>query len=100
LYSLFLQVEEVRNPALRGKPLGVTQKYLIVTSNYEARRLGVTKLMGIQEAKEKVPKLTLVCHSNTDQASEQIPTTELIMQKGSMELQNIQQITCISKRSK
>jgi nucleotidyltransferase/DNA polymerase involved in DNA repair len=60
-HNQFVQVEEVRNPALRGKPVGVTQKYLIVTSNYEARRLGVTKLMGIQEAKEKVPALRLVC---------------------------------------
>lgn len=31
-----LQVEEVRNPALRDVPLGVTQKYLIVTANYPA----------------------------------------------------------------
>lgn len=30
------QVEEVRNPALREVPLGVTQKYLIVTANYPA----------------------------------------------------------------
>lgn len=30
---------------------GVTQKYLIVTSNYHARRRGVSKLMGISEAK-------------------------------------------------
>jgi DNA polymerase iota len=71
-----LQVEEVRNPALRGKPLGVTQKYLIVTSNYEARKLGVTKLMGIQDAKEKVPTLTLVCFK-----IEPRPTTGLIVSK-------------------
>lgn len=31
-----IQVEEVRNPALREVPLGVTQKYLIVTANYPA----------------------------------------------------------------
>ncbi len=36
------QVEEVRNPALRNMPLGVTQKYLIVTCNYEARKAGET----------------------------------------------------------
>ena len=59
-YSIRSQVEEVRNPALKGRPLGVTQKYLIVTSNYEARRLGITKLMGIQEAREKIPGLHLV----------------------------------------
>lgn len=57
----YCQVEELRNPsAYSGKPMGVTQKYLIVTSNYEARRRGVTKLMSIAEAKAKVPDLILV----------------------------------------
>lgn len=55
-----MQVEEVRNPALKGKPVGVTQKYLIVTSNYEARARGVTKLTGIQEALAACPELELV----------------------------------------
>lgn len=33
--SFYAQVEELRNPALRGRPVGVTQKYLVVTTNYE-----------------------------------------------------------------
>lgn len=40
--------------------LGITQKYLLVTSNYPARRCGVTKLMGITEAQQKCPDLVLV----------------------------------------
>jgi nucleotidyltransferase/DNA polymerase involved in DNA repair len=36
-------VEECRNPSLRGQPLAVTQKYLVVTANYPARAAGVTK---------------------------------------------------------
>lgn len=55
-------MEEVRNPALKGKPVGVTQKYLIVTSNYEARARGVTKLTGIKEALAACPELQLVIH--------------------------------------
>ncbi len=39
---------------------GITQKYLLVTSNYPARRCGVTKLMGITEAQQKCPDLVLV----------------------------------------
>lgn len=39
---------------------GITQKYLLVTSNYPARRRGVTKLMGITEAQQKCPDLVLV----------------------------------------
>lgn len=82
---LFFQVEEVRNPKLRELPLAVTQKYLVVTCNYLARaagagtagqrhacsckienahtallRAGVTKLMGIKDAKAKCPALVLV----------------------------------------
>ena len=50
----------MRNPKLKDRPLGVTQKYLIVTSNYAARARGVTKLMGIKDAMAKCPELSLV----------------------------------------
>lgn len=36
------------------------QKYLVVTCNYEARKLGVKKLMNVRDAKEKCPQLVLV----------------------------------------
>ncbi len=89
--AFYAQCEEIRNPALRERPLGecnptsqarykalylrplmpscastcmicigITQKYLLVTSNYPARRCGVTKLMGITEAQQKCPDLVLV----------------------------------------
>ncbi|KAL4422612.1 hypothetical protein ABPG75_008809 [Micractinium tetrahymenae] len=58
--SFYCQVEELRNPALRGRPLGVTQKYLIVTCNYAAREQGVTKLMGTAEARKRCPHIALV----------------------------------------
>lgn len=54
------QVEEVRNPSLCNVPLGITQKYLVVTCNYPARAAGVTKLMNIAEAKQRCPGLMLV----------------------------------------
>ncbi|XP_021568316.1 DNA polymerase iota isoform X2 [Carlito syrichta] len=50
----------ISNPELKDKPLGVQQKYLVVTCNYEARRLGVEKLMSVRDAKEKCPQLILV----------------------------------------
>jgi DNA polymerase iota len=56
----YCQVELLRRPDLRNKPVGVTQKYLVVTCNYEARRLGVGKLMGIAEALRRCPHLTLL----------------------------------------
>ncbi|XP_054466614.1 DNA polymerase iota isoform X1 [Anoplopoma fimbria] len=60
LDCFYAQVEMIRNPALREVPLGIQQKYIIVTCNYVARDLGVTKLMAVTAAKEKCPQLVLV----------------------------------------
>ncbi|XP_004683969.2 PREDICTED: DNA polymerase iota [Condylura cristata] len=60
LDCFYAQVEMITNPELKGKPLGVQQKYLVVTCNYEARKLGVKKLMSVRDAKEKCPQLVLV----------------------------------------
>ncbi|XP_029435784.1 DNA polymerase iota isoform X2 [Rhinatrema bivittatum] len=57
----YAQVEMIRNPELRGKPLGILQKFVVVTCNYEARKFGIKKLMYVREAKEKCPQLVLVC---------------------------------------
>lgn len=56
----YAQVEMIRNPTLRDKPLGIQQKNIVVTCNYVARKYGVTKLMYIKDAKEKCPQLVLV----------------------------------------
>eukprot|EP00062_Callorhinchus_milii_P018267 gi/632971547/ref/XP_007902224.1/ PREDICTED: DNA polymerase iota isoform X2 [Callorhinchus milii] len=60
LDCFYAQVEMIRNPKLRNKPIGVHQKYLMVTCNYEARKRGVSKLMLFNEAKEKCPELVMV----------------------------------------
>lgn len=60
LDCFYAQVEMIRNPALRNVPLGVQQKYIIVTCNYVARERGVTKLMSVTDAKEKCPDMVLV----------------------------------------
>ncbi|XP_056119875.1 DNA polymerase iota [Rhinichthys klamathensis goyatoka] len=60
LDCFYAQVEMIRNPALRTKPLGIQQKYIIVTCNYVAREQGVTKLMSVTDAVEKCPQLVLV----------------------------------------
>ncbi|XP_034451227.1 DNA polymerase iota isoform X2 [Hippoglossus hippoglossus] len=60
LDCFYAQVEMIRNPALREVPLGIQQKYIIVTCNYVARDLGLTKLMSVIDAKEKCPQLVLV----------------------------------------
>nr|XP_034956649.1 DNA polymerase iota [Zootoca vivipara] len=60
LDCFYAQVEMICNPELRSRPLGVQQKYLVVTCNYEARNAGVKKCMSVKEAKEKCPELVLV----------------------------------------
>lgn len=56
----YAQVEMVRNPSLRDKPLGVKQKNLVVTCNYVARSMGVKKCVWVKEALEALPDLVLV----------------------------------------
>ncbi|XP_015584931.1 DNA polymerase iota [Cephus cinctus] len=56
----YAQVEMLRHPELEGKPLGVQQKNLVVTSNYIAREFGIKKCMSVQEALRLCPGLALV----------------------------------------
>ncbi|KAH8903976.1 impB/mucB/samB family protein [Coniochaeta sp. PMI_546] len=56
----YAQVAENKQPALKSLPLGIKQKSILATCNYVARRHGVTKLMGISDAKKICPDLILV----------------------------------------
>lgn len=56
----YAQVEMILNPELRSVPLGIQQKNLVVTSNYEARKYGVQKCMLITDAQKVCPNLKLV----------------------------------------
>lgn len=56
----YAQVEEINNPKLKLKPLGVQQKNCLVTSNYLAREYGIKKLMSVTDAQKLCPNLVLV----------------------------------------
>ncbi|CAH0400350.1 unnamed protein product [Chilo suppressalis] len=56
----YAQVEMVKNPELRSVPLGIQQKNIVVTSNYEARNYGVQKCMLVTDALKLCPNLKLV----------------------------------------
>lgn len=56
----YAQVEEIRDPSLKTKPVGIQQQNTIVTCNYIARRYGVGKLMLLSEAKKLCPNIVLV----------------------------------------
>ncbi|XP_002960939.2 uncharacterized protein LOC9641429 [Selaginella moellendorffii] len=56
----YAQSEILRRPWLRDRPVGVTQKFLVVTSNYVARQLGVPKMVPVDEAKRCCSDLVLI----------------------------------------
>lgn len=56
----YAQVEMLRNPELRAVPLGIQQKNIVVTSNYEARNYGVQKCMLVTDAIKICPNIKLV----------------------------------------
>lgn len=55
----YAQVVENAQPALRSLPLGIKQKSILATCNYEARKRGVKKLQLISDAKRICPDLVL-----------------------------------------
>eukprot|EP00438_Fugacium_kawagutii_P033205 Skav219819 [mRNA] locus=scaffold147:416447:418114:+ [translate_table: standard] len=55
----YAQCEELRRPELKGKPVGVQQKMLVITSNYAARAFGIKKGDSLQVVKEKCPEITI-----------------------------------------
>lgn len=56
----YAQVEILKNPSLRNKPVGVKQKNYVITSNYIARGYGIKKCMFITDAIKLCPSLVLV----------------------------------------
>ena len=55
----YAQCEELRRPRLKGKPLGVRQKGLVITSTYAARRFGVKKGDSLAVVRAKCPSITI-----------------------------------------
>lgn len=55
----YAAVFEAKNPSLRGLPLAVQQKQIIVTANYAARRRGLYKLQLLSEARRICPDVII-----------------------------------------
>ncbi len=70
--AFFASVEQVKNPALRGKPMVVTgagSRTVILTASYEARAFGVRTGMKVPEAFRKCPQLIRVQADNAAYAA-------------------------------
>ena len=55
----YAQCETRRDPSLAGKPVGVRQKHLVITSNYAARAFGIRKGDSLAEVKRKCPNIVI-----------------------------------------
>lgn len=61
--AFYASCEELRNPSLKDKPLavgGLTNKSIITTANYEARKYGIHSAMPVFMAKERCSDLILI----------------------------------------
>lgn len=56
----YAQVEEVIQPDLVNKPVGIKQRYHIVTCNYKAREYGIRKMTLTDEALKLCPELVVI----------------------------------------
>ena len=55
----YAQCEELRRPELKGRPVGVQQKMLVITSNYAAREFGIKKGDSLAAVRRKCPEITI-----------------------------------------
>ena len=55
----YAQCETRRDPSLAGKPVGVRQKHLVITSNYAARAFGIRKGDSLAEVRRKCPQIVI-----------------------------------------
>jgi len=65
--AFFASVEQLNNPALRGKPIAVigsAKRTVITTASYEARAFGVKTGMNVWQARQKCPQIILVVGDN------------------------------------
>ncbi|KAI9187944.1 hypothetical protein H9P43_002335 [Blastocladiella emersonii ATCC 22665] len=87
LDCFYAQCEHLREPELESLPLGIQQKQIIVTCNYEARKHGVRKLTLVTEALRRCPQLVIrsgedltryrQCSENVYRALRQVFTDEV-----------------------
>lgn len=63
LNAFFASCEEAENPALRDKPIGIgkdSDRGILTTANYVARRFGVSSAMPVAEARKRCPNLLVL----------------------------------------
>ncbi len=63
LNAFFASCEEAVNPNLKNKPIGIgknSDRGILTTANYVARKYGVTSAMNVYEAKKRCPQLLVV----------------------------------------
>ncbi len=65
--AFFAAVEQADNPKLKGKPVivgGVSERGVVSTCSYEARKYGVTSAMPIFIAQKLCPNGSEICNAS------------------------------------
>jgi DNA polymerase-4 len=81
LDAFFVSVECLRNPRLRGKPLGVggsSDRGVIMCCSYEARKFGVHSAMPVKMARRLCPELIMIKGDMESYAKLSTVVTEII----------------------
>jgi DNA polymerase-4 len=81
LDAFFVSVECLRNPKLRGKPLGVggsSDRGVIMCCSYEARKFGVHSAMPVKMARRLCPELIIIKGDMESYAKLSTVVTEII----------------------
>jgi len=63
LNAFFASCEAAEDPSLKDKPIGIgpsSDRGILTTANYEARRYGVTSAMPVNEARKRCPHLRVL----------------------------------------
>jgi DNA polymerase-4 len=72
--AFFASVEQAKNLSLKGKPVAVTGKSIVIAASYEARRVGVHLGLNRYEAERICPKINIISanHANYSEVSNRI----------------------------
>jgi DNA polymerase-4 len=64
--AFFASVEQAKNPSLKGKPVAVTGKSIVIAASYEARKVGVHLGLNRYEAERICPKIKIISANHAD----------------------------------
>jgi DNA polymerase IV len=84
LDSFFVSVERLKTPSLNGKPViigGTSDRGVVASCSYEARRFGVHSAMPIKQARQLCPQAIIIGGNHSDYSKASRLVTDIIKQE-------------------